>query len=134
MTRAPARPKPTRGKAAAAPAPVRRAPEPSLRFSYSRELHERTLALLDTIERDTDPTRHRQALSDLVLELTDAGLGYYFLRPLELADVGFLVRQSASLGMIGAKNILAPILRNVVGRLDGYQVKIVAGFVRRLIE
>lgn len=124
-SKAPARP------AQAAPPASR---EPSLRFHYSRELHARALAVLDALERDGDPTRHRQALSDLVLELTDAGLGYFFLRPLELADSGFVVRQSASLGMTGAKNLLSPILRSVIGRMEAYQLKIVAGYIRELMR
>ncbi|MBZ0090104.1 MAG: hypothetical protein K8H90_06980, partial [Thermoanaerobaculia bacterium] len=131
-----AAPRTARDEAAPRPAPKakpRPEAEPSLRFFYSRELHGRALELLDTVEHASDPVRHRQALGELVLELTDAGLDYYFLRPLTLADSGFLVRQSASLGMSGAKNILAPILRNVVGRMDGYQLKIIAGFVRQLM-
>jgi hypothetical protein len=108
--------------------------EPSLRFRYSRELHARTLSVLDALEGDSDPTRHRQALAEVVLELTDAGLDYFFLRPLELADAGFVVRQSANLGMLGAKNMLSPVLRGIVGRMDAFQLRIVAGFVRQLME
>ena len=51
-----------------------------------------------------------------MVELTDAGLDYYFLWPLELAD-GFVVRQSANLGMMGAKNFMSPVLRSVIGRM-----------------
>ena len=122
-SKAPARP------AQAAPPASR---EPSLRFHYSRELHARALAVLEALERDGDPTRHRQALGDLVVELTDAGLDYYFLRPLELADAGFVVRQSANLGMMGAKNFMSPVLRSVIGRMEAFQLRIVAGFIRGL--
>lgn len=115
---------------AAAPA----AREPSLRFLYSRELHRRALGVLDALEGDADPTRHRQALGELVVELTDAGLDYYFLRPLELADAGFVVRQSANLGMMGAKNFMSPVLRSVIGRMEAFQLKIVAGFIRGLMD
>jgi hypothetical protein len=117
--------------ARAAPPAVR---EPSLRFRYSSELHRRALAVLDALEADADPTRHRQALSELVVELTDAGLDYYFLRPLELADSGFVVRQSANLGMMGAKNFMSPVLRSVIGRMEAFQLKIVAGFIRGLMD
>jgi hypothetical protein len=56
--------------------------KPSLRFCYSEELHAKTLKLLDTLEQAADPTKHRGTLGDLVMELTNAGMDYYFLRPL----------------------------------------------------
>ena len=71
-----------------------------------------------------------------MVELTDAGLDYYFLRPLELADAGFVVRQSASLGMMGAKNFMSPVLRSVIGRMEVLRglLRIVAGFIRGLMD
>jgi hypothetical protein len=89
--------------------------------------------VLAALEGDRDPTRHRTSLADLVVALTDAGLAYYFLRPLELAGVGFVVRQSASFALAGAKNLVAPILRNVIGRMDEGQLRTVAGFIRGLM-
>jgi len=126
-------------KAKAAPArrtaadPVRPAPEPGLRFAYGRDLHARALALLDAIERAPDPARHREAFGELVLALTDAGLAAYFLKPLEEAKAGFVVRQSASLGMAGARNILAPILRGVLSRLEPEQLRTIAACVRGMM-
>ena len=72
---------------------------PSLRFCYSAELHAKTIDLLDTLENAEDPTQHSDALGELVVELTDTGMDYYFLKPLQLVQVGFVVQQSANLGM-----------------------------------
>jgi len=36
-------------------------------------------------------------LADLVADLTQAGMDYYYLRALKLAQVGFVVEQSARL-------------------------------------
>ena len=75
------------------------APQPSLRFFYSAALHAKTLELLDTLEHADDPAKYRKALGDLVVELSDTGIDYYFLKPLQLAEVGFVVRQSANLSI-----------------------------------
>ncbi len=141
MSRPPARRSAAPRAARARPHPARRrkaspnGPRPSrhcassTRGSSTRARSQCSTRSKATATRSGTDRRSRE----VVLELTDAGLDYYFLRPLELADAGFLVRQSASLGMIGAKNMLSPILRDVVGRMDGYQLKIIAGFVRQLM-
>ena len=109
-------------------------PQPSLRFFYSEALHTKTLQLLDTLEHAEDPTRHRNALGDLVMELTDTGMNYYFLKPLQLAEVGFVVRQSANLAMAGALRIIGPVIRNIIGRLDKAQLLTISGFIRELMR
>lgn len=64
--------------------------KPFLRFYHPSALRTSTLTVLTTVETAEDSTRHRNALSDVVLELTDHGLDYYFLAPLAVAKVGFV--------------------------------------------
>jgi len=117
--------------AAVEPAP---ADKPFLRFYHSKSLRANTLAVLTTLEQAQDCTRYSNALTDIVLELTDSGLEYYFLRPLKLANVGFVVEQSAQLGMTGVKRVMAPVIRNVIGRMDARQLLTVCQHVRQLME
>jgi hypothetical protein len=70
----------------------------------------------------------------MVLELTDSGMEYYFLRPLKLAQVGFVVEQSAHLGMGGVMRVMAPIIRNIIGHMDRHQLLTVCSHVRQLME
>src|SRR5664279_5232061 len=73
--------------------------QPFLRFYHSKSLRAKTLAVLTTLEKAKDSTQHRDALADVIVELIDSGVEYYFLRPLKLAKVGFLTEQSANLGL-----------------------------------
>ena len=107
---------------------------PSLRFFYSAELHAKTIDLLDTLEHAEDPTQHSDALGDLVVELTDTGMDYYFLKPLRLVQVGFVVQQSANLGMAGAVRIIASVIRNIIGRMDKDQLLAICGYMRQLMR
>jgi hypothetical protein len=109
-------------------------PSPSLRFCYAEALHAKALHLLETLEQAEDPTRHRSALGDLVVELTNAGMDYYFLQPLQLAKVGFMVQQTANLGVAGATRIMAPMIRNIIGRLDKDQLLSIGGYIRQLMH
>ena len=107
---------------------------PSLHFCYSAELHAKTIHLLDTLESAEDPTHHSDALGELVVELTDTGMDYYFLKPLQLVQVGFVVQQSANFGMAGAVRIIASVIRNIIGRMDRDQLLAICGYLRQLMR
>jgi hypothetical protein len=106
---------------------------PSLRFYHSDSLRTKTLAVLTTLEQAQDCTRHRDALSNIVLELTDSGFEYYFLRPLKLAKVSFVVEQSAHLGLVSVKRVLSPVIRNIIGHMDQVQLLTVCIHIRQLM-
>ena len=107
---------------------------PFLRFYHSESLRAETLAVLTTLEEANDRTKYRGALADVVVQLTDSGMEYYFLRPLKLAKVGFFVQQSANLGMSATTGVLASVIRNIIGRMDGPQLLAVCSHIRQLME
>jgi hypothetical protein len=87
-----------------------------------------------TLEQAEDPTTYRDALGDLVVELTDAGMDYYFLKPLQLAEAGFVVQQSANLGMAGALRIIGSVIRNIISYMDKTQLLTICGYIRQLMR
>jgi len=109
-------------------------PRPFLRFFHSESLRAKTLAVLTALERAKDSTKHRDALANIVVELTDSGMEYYFLRPLKLAKAGFFLEQSANLGMSATTAVLATVIRNMTGRMDGPQLLTVSSYIRQLME
>ncbi len=62
------------------------------------------------------------------------GLDYYFMRSLKVAKAGFIVEQSANLGLAGVQRVMAPIIRRVVGRLTHEQVRSIASTIRELMK
>ncbi len=111
----------------------KRSSQPSLRFHFSEDLHRRTCSVLDAVERAKDPVSQREAVAEVVVELTDSGLDAYFMEPLKLANTGFLVQQSASLGMAGARKVMGSVIRNIIGRMDGPQLLSVCGSIRKFM-
>ena len=109
------------------------AAKPSLRFFHSAALRHRTNKLLIALERDQDPTQHASTLSALVVDLTEAGLEYYFVKPLKQAKVGFVARQTASLGMSGALRIMSPMIRGVLSSANGKQLRVIGSHIRELM-
>jgi hypothetical protein len=60
----------------------------------------------------------------------ERGLDAYFLEPLEVAGAGFVTRQSAKLGLPGAQQVMGSVIRNIIGRMDGDQLRSVCGSIR----
>ena len=106
---------------------------PHVRFYHSEALRAKTLAVLTALEESPDPTKHRDALAKLAVELTDAGMDYCFIRSLKQAKPGFLIEQSASLGMAGALQLIGSVVRNIIGRMDGPRLLSVSASIRQLI-
>ncbi len=109
-------------------------PKPFLRFYHSDSLRAKTLSVLTKMEKAKDPTKHRDALAGIVVELTDAGMDYFYLRPLKIAKAGFFTEQSANLGMGATTRVLASVIRNLIGRMDTPQLLAVSAYIRGLME
>ena len=126
---------PARGKPSASPSAERSASssKPFLRFYHSDALRKKTLLVLSTIERAQDATAHRDVVADIVVELTNSGFDYYFMKPLKLAKTGFIVEQSANIGMAGAQQVMGSVIRNIIRRMESHQLLSVCGSIRQLM-
>ena len=71
-------------------------------------------------------------MADLVQELIEAGMDYYFLRALKMAQIGFVAEQSARLGMSGAVKLISSVSRKFIMHMDKQQLLIVASHIRAL--
>jgi hypothetical protein len=105
----------------------------SLRFTLPASLRTRTLKVLAKIDGDPDPVRYTEDLCALVLALTESGMDFYFLRAVHDAKLGFVARQTASLGVSGAVRVMSPIVRSVLAGADAAQLKAVSKHIRKLM-
>jgi hypothetical protein len=113
--------------------PARPSTKPFFRFCHSKALRTKTLAVLEAIEQADDATVHSKALADISVELMRAAMDYFFMGPLKLAKVNFLIQQSASLGMAGTLQVMGTVSRNILGRMDTPQLVSVCASIRRFM-
>ena len=127
---------PSKGKRPAGPSSEspRASSKPFLRFYHSEGLRKRTLSVIGDLEQAQDATAHRDALADVVVELMKSGLDDYFMKPLKLAKAGFIVEQSANLGLAGAQQVMGSVIRNIIGRMGGPQLLSVCGSIRQFMR
>ena len=134
MTAKPAAParKPPAAKPKAKAEETAQGSQAFLRVYHSSALRKQTLLVLGRLEQAADPTQHRADLANLVIDLTKAGMDYCFIQQLKQAKAGFLLQQSASLGMAGAVQVIGGVIRNIIGRMEGPQLLSVSDSIRRL--
>lgn len=131
----PSSPKPT------APATAKRAPKkavdvgakPFLRFHHSQALRTKTLKVIEAVESADKASSCSEQLTELVLELTQAGMDQYFLQSLKATKANFMVQQSAALGLSGVQKVMGSVIRNILGRMDDQQLLSVCGSIRRFM-
>jgi hypothetical protein len=104
-----------------------------IRVYHSEALHRRTLAVLGALEQADDPTTHREALANLIVELTSSALDYCFMQPLRLTNPGFIVERIASLGMTGVQQIIGPAVHQIIGHMDGKQLLSISHSIRKFM-
>lgn len=115
-----------------APAKKRATSVPFLRFYHSKQLRDKTELVLTAVASEPYHVKHANAVADLVTVLIEAGMDYYFLKALKMADVGFMSEQSARLGMSGAVKLISSVSRKFIVRMDQAQLLVVAAHIRSL--
>ena len=84
----------------------------------------------------TDPS-NRQAIADLIdmiLDLTDTGLAYFFLHPLELVGVGAIRRKGAEVALGTAGRVLPSVVRSTVGSMSENQILQLVDFIETIVS
>lgn len=112
--------------------PVAAAPA-YLRFYLPERLHAKTLATLALLEQACDCTRHHRALAEVVVELTECGLRYYFLRPLQRVQAGALAEQATIFGLNTIKRLTVPVAYSIISQLTAPQLLGVCQHIRELM-
>ena len=107
---------------------------PYLRFYHSESLRAKTLSVLNALEQAEDATSQSKALAEIVLELTETGLAYYFVKPVQAAGVGFVAENTTKLGIAGILRVMGPVARRVIGGMNAQQLLAVSSHIRHLMQ
>ena len=102
-------------------------------FRISPELMEQAQAALRAVREDPSDEDRLGALVEVILELTDRGMDFYYMEPLRRAQVGAITASAARLGLAAASRGIPAIIRRVVSSLDEEQVLSIAGFVDEIL-
>lgn len=102
-------------------------------FPISPELHARVREVLSILREAESASDHASELARVVAELTDTGLGYYFLRPVEVAGMGRISQATAKVGIASAGKGIPMIVRRVLSSASDEELLALADFVETLL-
>jgi hypothetical protein len=102
-------------------------------FEIPGTLRRRAESIVERLHSDADKGQHVPELVEVVLAMTDRGLYYYFLHPLEIAGVGPVTRKAVDLAIGAAGRTLPVVVRKTIASLDDDQLVSVAGFIDHIL-
>ncbi|MBF0119359.1 MAG: hypothetical protein HQK79_11030 [Desulfobacterales bacterium] len=70
---------------------------------------------------------------ETILKITDHGLDYLYLHPLDLAQVGLIGKNTVKFGVNTAKKGISIAVKAIIGTLRGEKLKAIAGFIETII-
>jgi hypothetical protein len=108
-------------------------PVTRLSFPLSEELRRQTLETLAKLRESSDRRRHLPLLGDLISDLTEAGLEYYFVHSLEKAGVGIIGVSTAKLGIASTSKGIPVVITKVVRLMSDDQLLAVADFIEEAL-
>lgn len=102
-------------------------------FEIPASLRQRAERLVERLRHDADKRQHAPELVEVVLEMTDRGLHYYFLLPLDEARVGAVTRKAVALAIGTAGRTLPVVVRKTIAGLDDAQLLSIAEFIDHIL-
>ena len=102
-------------------------------FEISSELRQQAESVVRDLRSDGDTRHHVPELVEVVLAMTDRGLYYYFLHPLEEAGVGSVTRGAVKLALGAAGRTLPAVVRKTIKSLNDEQLLKIADFIDHIL-
>ena len=102
-------------------------------FEIPGELRLRAEQIVERLRADPDKKQHAAELVKVVVDMTDHGLHYYFLHPLEEARVGAMTRKAVEMALGTAGRTLPMVVRKTVKSLNDDQLSSLADFIDHIL-
>lgn len=102
-------------------------------FPLPTALHDRAITLADKIKNADAPSKFSNELADLIIEISDVGVDFYFYNSLDYIGVNMLLRKTVKVTMSSAKKPIYSVLRKVVKSLNDKQVVRVIEYMEMIL-
>lgn len=104
-----------------------------LAFPIPSELRRRISEVVHAVRSSEAPSEQVSDLVDLVVDLTNRGLGHYFLHPLEVAGVGMVSLATAKVGIASAGKGIPLVVRRVLRSASDEELNEIVDFMEELV-
>ncbi len=103
-------------------------------FEIEQDQYTGVLEITARLREDPSDLEVVGDLIDMILDLTDTGLTYFFLHPLELVGVGAIRRKGVEVALGTAGRVLPSVVRSTVGSMSENQLLQLADFIETMVS
>jgi hypothetical protein len=91
------------------------------------------LETLDEFRRSQDISGYADRLMDLVEEISNHGMTYFFLHPVEMVGMNSVAQKTIGVTINSGKKAVLSVSRQLARRLDEQQLRDIADFLEGLL-
>ncbi|GEM_PF-1068424 len=102
-------------------------------FPIPEDLRNRTLEALEDLRQAQDITGYADRLMDLVEEIANHGMSYFFLHPVEMVGMNIVAQKTIGVTINSGKKAVMAVSRQLARRLDEQQLRDIADFLEGLM-
>jgi hypothetical protein len=96
-----------------------------LGFPIPKDLETKINTLLDNMRKAEDKTRYSTDLYNIVQELSNVGLEYFFVQPLKAAKIGMLKMKSVEMAISVGKSGIFSVAKGILKAMTNEQLEII---------
>ncbi|ARU55169.1 hypothetical protein OLMES_1084 [Oleiphilus messinensis] len=100
----------------------------------SAEHHRRANDVIAKIKLAEQASKHTIELIDIILDLTEHGLHFYFLSPLERIGAGSMTMKVAKVGLGSTYKGMKMVISKVLKNLDDRQILMLTEFLEEIMH
>lgn len=89
--------------------------------------------IIGRIKSDHPSTKHIGDLTDLIIDLTEAGMKFYFIESLERLNVGAVTMGIAKVGMSSTIKGMKMVITKVLKKLNSEQISELTNFLEEIL-
>jgi len=97
------------------------------------ELAQRAAHLINEIRYEGAESRHKEALYELIIELTEVGVDFFFLEPLRRLGAGPMMMKMARMGLSSTLKGTRMVIHKVLKRIDEKHLAGIVDFIEEIL-
>jgi len=104
-----------------------------LSYPLTPEIQANALQLIEKMKKSENRKIYSKELINLILELTDVAVDYFFYNPVKLAKVNMIGKSAVDLALKTAKRAVGVIAGKVIGGMTDVQLLIIVDFIENVL-
>jgi len=104
-----------------------------LSYPLTPEIQANALQLIEKMKKSENRKIYSKELINLILELTDVAVDYFFYNPVKLAKVNMIGKSAVDLALKTAKRAVGVIAGKVIGGMSDVQLLIIVDFIENVL-